>query len=316
MAIRRLFQILQWQNHMEKNLSSKNWCVLHVGKRMFRALKEVKKTLTEFKKFVKNQDGKLKAEELKNQKKPTKKVVQKVRGKWKSADKMAKSNTPVVKTTELTGKVMKKMSLYYGLAIQRHPNSVEAMKNEIWSSYFHMISTDAEPQHEKCNPEWCKYLQAVAEKKVFKHSPALSEQVQKYVEPVYQRLTADDLLTRCLGRNTQNNNECYNKSLWAIIPEQNFVCKNVVEIAAHISLSIFNEGRKTVLKMMELMEIAIGPLAAEITQYKDEQQIKLAEKRSAEATEDGRIEAKKIRLEEEKNFEKVEGLLYGPGIAG
>jgi len=43
---------------------------------------------------------------------------------------------------------MQDLSLYYGLAIQRHLDSVEG--KEIWATYYHKISTDEKPQHLLC----------------------------------------------------------------------------------------------------------------------------------------------------------------------
>lgn len=179
-------------------------CVLHVGKRMFRHLKDVKKTLTEVRKLKK-------AEEKKMNEQANKEITQKEPKIKPTPRKKAKSSEPPPpKTTDLTGKVMKDMSAHYSLAIQRNPDSLENMKKEIWAGFYHKISTDALPQHEKCNPEWCKYLKAKADNTPFMHKPALSAEVQELVKPVFEKLTNDELLSRCLGRNTQNNNECYN----------------------------------------------------------------------------------------------------------
>lgn len=89
------------------------------------------------------------------------------------------------------------------------------MRNEIWAGFYHKCSTDANPQHDRC-PEgadsWCKYNVTKATGKVdeFKHKPALDESVQDLIRPVYEALTVDDLLERCLGGNTQNDNESLN----------------------------------------------------------------------------------------------------------
>ncbi|EFN79444.1 hypothetical protein EAI_16850, partial [Harpegnathos saltator] len=45
-----------------------------------------------------------------------------------------KSSQP--KKAQLTNKLMQDLSLYYGLAIRRHPDSIENMKNEIWATIF------------------------------------------------------------------------------------------------------------------------------------------------------------------------------------
>lgn len=222
---------------------------------------------------------------------------------------------PAVKTTDLTGKIMKQMSTNYSLAIQRYPDSITEMKREIWAGFYHLISTDAEPQHSYCNPEWCKYLKAQTDNVAFKHKPALSAEVQELVKPVFEQLTNEELLRRCLGKNTQNNNECYNKTLWAIVPKATFVGLDVTEIAVQISLSIFNEGRITLLKMLETMGCTIGRCAYDYALTKDDERIAMAEKATKAATKEGRIKQKGRQQEEQLEYERSGLLLYGAGIA-
>lgn len=289
-------------------------CVLHVGKRMFRHLKDVKKTLTERKKFKKAEEKKKVEEEI-LEKKDQKSV--------KQPQKRRKANDltplpPPPKTATLTGKFMKKMSINYGLAIQRHPDSLDNMRNEIWAGFYHYISTDDAPQHQYCNEEWCKYLKAQKHKTPFKHEPALNSEVQELIKPVFDQLSNEELLTRCLGRNTQNNNECFNKTLWAIVPKQTFAGKSVVEIGVQVSLAIFNEGRMTLLKMMELMGCTIGPIAYNYVQRIDDLRISKADKASTAATKDARLARKEAQNESQREEETAMDsgiLLYGPGIA-
>jgi len=59
---------------------------------------------------------------------------------------------------KLTVKLIDELTIYYGLAIRRNTESVEKMRNEIWATLFHKISTDEKPQHEKCPAgadSWC-----------------------------------------------------------------------------------------------------------------------------------------------------------------
>ena len=86
---------------------------------------------------------------------------------------MEDSVLPPSKTTDLTGKVMKKMSTHYSLAIQRHEDSLIDMEKEIWAGFYHMISTDKAPQHDHCYPDWFKYLQAEAKNEPFLHTSLL-----------------------------------------------------------------------------------------------------------------------------------------------
>jgi len=91
----------------ENFIVKKKECVLHVKKRMFRRAKEVKKQLTQLKKAEK-------ALENKSEKKGRSKASR------SSKDKIPKS-------LQLTNKLMKDLSVYYGLAILRHPDSKEDM---------------------------------------------------------------------------------------------------------------------------------------------------------------------------------------------
>lgn len=52
---------------------------------------------------------------------------------------------------KLTAKLIDQLTIYYGLAIRWNSNSLENMKNEIWATLFHKMSTDKNPQHEKCS---------------------------------------------------------------------------------------------------------------------------------------------------------------------
>lgn len=97
---------------------------------------------------------------------------------------------------DLTGKIIKQMSRNYSLTIKRYPDSLVKIKKEIWTGFYHMISTDDTPQHKHCNLDWCKYLKTQANNEPFKHKPALNAEVQEYVKPIFKKLTNDDLLRR------------------------------------------------------------------------------------------------------------------------
>lgn len=61
---------------------------------------------------------------------------------------------------KLTGKLIDELTIYYGLAIRRHCNSIEDMKKAILATLYHKISTNEKPQHHLC-PEgprsWCAW---------------------------------------------------------------------------------------------------------------------------------------------------------------
>lgn len=208
------------------------------------------------------------------------------------------------------------MSLFYSLAIQNNPDDLQAMKNSIWAGYYHRISTDKNPQHQFCDKSWCKYLETLDEGTTpAPHKPPLSDLVQEYVKPVFEDLTNAELLIRCLGRNTQNNNECFNSTVWALVPKHLFSGKKIVELSTWICACIFNEGSTSLLKLFEIMGLQIGPHAYKFVCEKDEARIKCAEKRCSDQSKQARMDRKKAAAELEEIYEEAFGLLYGPGMA-
>lgn len=126
-------------------------------------------------------------------------------------------------TGNLTGKLIDELSIYYGLAIRRNYECVPSMKKEIWTTFYHQISTDANPQHDSCpvgEASWCTWQKAKAFNKLaeYMHKPPMNKIVFDHIKPVYEELSRNDLLHRCLGGYTQNNNESFN-SVWSIAPK-------------------------------------------------------------------------------------------------
>ncbi|KZC08118.1 hypothetical protein WN55_10888 [Dufourea novaeangliae] len=75
---------------------------------------------------------------------------------------------------------------------------------------------------------------------------------------MYQDLSKKDLLERCVGGYTQNANESFNSTVWRLAPKHLNYGINIIEIAAFIAASVFNEGYCVILKMMNILEITIG----------------------------------------------------------
>lgn len=211
-----------------------------------------------------------------------------------------------------------KLTTYYGLAIKRNADYVEAMKKDIMATYLHMVSTDENPRHENCpkgDDTWCKYNRAQISKKNYTHLGPLHEEVAKNILPIYEDLTKEDLLKRCLGGHTQNSNESYNSIVWRLAPKHLHSGRKIIEIAAFMTACIFNEGFFGVLKVMETLQINIGTTCKMFADSVDANRIKRQERRSCISTKEARLARKQVLMEQNEIFEETEGLLYGPGIA-
>ncbi|XP_074099508.1 uncharacterized protein LOC141527761 [Cotesia typhae] len=95
---------------------------------------------------------------------------------------------------KLTGKVIDKLTVYYGLAIRRHCDSIENMKSAIMATFYHYGSSDEKPNHDMCpkgEESWCSYQRAEArgELDTYSHdySPLPSD-VLKTIKSLYTKI--------------------------------------------------------------------------------------------------------------------------------
>lgn len=221
---------------------------------------------------------------------------------------------------KLTDKLIKDLTIYYGLAIRKHPNSVKNMKKAVWATFLHKCSTDNNPQHENCpegSDSWCNWrvAEATDELRNFKHDPPLADNVQTVIQPIYKALSDENLLQRCLGGNTQNSNESLNACVWKLAPKHLHCGAKTVEIATYLAVCVFNEGYTSILKVMNILGINIGLQANNFAVNANSRRIMHAERHVSSATREAIRQRKTQQMQQQKFFEEEEGLLYGPGIA-
>lgn len=219
---------------------------------------------------------------------------------------------------KLTDALIKKLTKYYGLAIRRNLQSKEDMKREIMATFFHLSSTDDNPQHQNCPTganSWCGYNAAIATKQTFEHPPPLHKDVQKHILPIYEDLSRDDLLERCIGGFTQNANESFNGTVWRLAPKHLNCGSKIIEIAAYLAGGMFNEGYVFILKVMNDLQVEIGPSCKQFADMYDSNRIRRQDRRSRDGSKSARSARKQETAEQLDAFLEEEGLLYGPGIA-
>ncbi|XP_046589419.1 uncharacterized protein LOC124293252 [Neodiprion lecontei] len=221
---------------------------------------------------------------------------------------------------KLTGKLIDELSTYYGLAIRRNSDDVEKMRKDIWATIKHKISTDSKPQHDDCPKgaeSWCSWQRAVASGNIseYRHKPPLPKEVLEAITPVYENLSRDDLLQRCLGGFTQNNNESFNKSVWAIASKCQSGGKKIIDIAADISVLLFNDGLRSLMKVLETLGVTIGPNCFNFCVETDAARIEQAERSLTDAAKEARRASTSSRKVAGDRDLLLEGQLYGAGIA-
>ena len=187
----------------------------------------------------------------------------------------------------LTDALIKKLTIFYGLAIRRNLYSVTDIKNAIMATLCHYCSTDKKPRHENCPTgadSWCEWRKAQAAKKLmsFKHPPL---DIQPDIE------------------------------VWRLNPEHLNSGKKIVDIVTFLATGIFNEGYTTVLTTIELLDLRIGQQCKAFVDQADKQRVERADQRYSTSTKEARSVKREARAAENEFYEEAEGILYGPGIA-
>lgn len=143
---------------------------------------------------------------------------------------------------------IKNIQNYYGYALRSNSNYVPGMKRAVEATLLHMTSMDSGPNHSKC-PEgaesWCKFNRALANDE---HPPAhkspLPDCVQVALEPVFERLSDENLLTRCTEGNTQNASESLHSVICTQTSKNAITSLNSVKRAVAGAVAVYNQGRR------------------------------------------------------------------------
>jgi len=138
---------------------------------------------------------------------------------------------------------------------------------------------------------------------------------KQHLLPIYEDLSRDYLLQRCLGGHTQNANESFNATIWRLAPKHLNSGLKIIEISAYIAAGIFNEGCSFILKIMNLLDIIVGTYCKVFAENTDEARIARQNQRTLFETKEARKARKQQQLEDNQLFEENERLLYAPGIA-
>ncbi|XP_077536306.1 uncharacterized protein LOC144148663 [Haemaphysalis longicornis] len=158
-----------------------------------------------------------------------------------------KKGQPVGGRGGLTQDLIKKLTTYYGMALREH-DTVEKMQRAVMATFYHVTSTDEQPRHELCPQgaqSWCQYRAAEAHgKRPPPHKNQLARHVTEALLPVYQRLSEAQLLSRCLGKKTQNAAESLHSVIWSLLPKDENASLIATETAVNEAVCKYNSGTR------------------------------------------------------------------------
>ncbi|GFX77790.1 uncharacterized protein TNCV_1107071 [Trichonephila clavipes] len=218
----------------------------------------------------------------------------------------------------LTDAEIDKLQRYYGLAIRNNSGNLSAMKQAIWAIFFHKISTDLYPQHGLCplgDDSWCGYNRSKLKGDTYKHKHNLPIAIMHCIKKVFRDLSNPELLSRCLHGKTQNCNESLNSVIWSIIPKTVFIQLGTLKTGVYESISIYNQGLITKLKVLDLLNIQPGFYTCRALQEADHARIRKTEKAISRRTKEARIKNRQLKCRQEDDLaDDPSNPSYGSGM--
>lgn len=232
--------------------------------------------------------------------------------------KLKKCNRGIGGKGKLTEVKINTMQNYFGIALRNNTSSVKEMSKAIWSTFYHLSSTDDHPLHSKCpngSDSWCSYQRAAAAGKAgqFRHKGGLPLDVMQVIKPIYVRLTAPEMLEKCLHGKTQNNNESFHSLIWKRCPKTKFAGANVVKLSTYDAVLHFNCGYKPELEVMKRMTITPGSFMVADVKRSDALRISENVRQSTPQQKQRRKCLRGLKKKKEDHKVKMEGPTYIPG---
>lgn len=180
---------------------------------------------------------------------------------------------------KLTDAIIDSMQTYYGKTIRNNKGNVKKMRRATLAILYHKLSTDRKPQHKYCLSNlWCKYKNR-RRSTPFKHQKPLPAAVGQAILPLFQRLSEETLLEKCVGGYTQNQNEALNNLIWSFCTKAGYAGAKTVESAVGMAICIFNNGYTAIQRIASRLGVSPGRNLTRYLSRLDTARVKGAEKR-------------------------------------
>jgi len=158
-----------------------------------------------------------------------------------------------------------KFKIYFAKAIRESKTDLDKLYQKSWAIFKHHYSTDKEPMHDWCDPQWCKYLQAKLNGQQFSHNSksTIPRACLDMIKPVFNELCSQTSLARVVGGGSQNANEAFHSLLWTMAPKHRFCSSIILRIALGLSTIIYNDGYDALDTLFTSIFSSIGYYSAE-----------------------------------------------------
>ena len=161
---------------------------------------------------------------------------------------------------------------------------------------------------------WCTYQLDIANKtKMHKPTKGLPEEAIKYLKPIFESLSDDSLLLKCLHGKTQNQNESFNGLIWRRTLKDRFVKMATFELAVYDAAAHFNIGNLASLLVYDNVNIERGYYTIQGCIVDNNVRIKNAQRQSSDSAKTHRRYQRGRKKSKIDNTKASEGKVYSAG---
>ena len=129
----------------------------------------------------------------------------------------------------------------------------------------------------------------------YEHTHPLPSAVANAIYPVFEALSEEDLLQRCLHGGTQNRNEATNALIWQRATKETHSGLPTVELAAYLAVSHYNDGAISIMCVLKELGITPGLHFKQACKKQDYTRQRHARRKSSEKSKERRKILETIR---------------------
>jgi hypothetical protein len=204
----------------------------------------------------------------------------------------------------LTKVAIRRIQGHFGAAIRNNKGNLEAMRGDILQILLHRRG-----EHEECG-DWCPSKSGDLEK-------ANRSQLPKYVcdaiQPVFDRLSSDELLKKCLHGGDQNSNESLHSVVWQVVPKNKFVGLNHLQHGVSLATLLYNEGEQPRMEICSHLGYEPGRYLQEYCLEMNKERIEKSEDRCDPVFQTRRSNKRTANVAAIASQEAEEGVQYKKG---
>lgn len=218
----------------------------------------------------------------------------------------------------LTDATVDRLQNFFGVAIRQNAGDLNGMKAATLASLFHVASSKNVNLHYPHCPtgssSWCRYNADKANgTNLYKPGPGLPMDVILKVRPIFEDLSKESELEKCLHGKTQNSNESFNGTIWDRIPKTTYVSLTSLKLGVYDAVANFNIGFKATILMYEKMGMIPGQYTSSGCKRLNAKRLKLSDYKTDGGNKSRRQILRGKKLKKSDKLKEFEGKLYQAG---